>query len=99
MHVHERNELWICAFPIVRRQEKSMQFMINDRPYEAAVDKSEAARLHPDPNKKVRVEVPSGSSHWGLITGRMVLVPADRIVEVTEEEAVAMTGNGCRRLD
>jgi xanthine dehydrogenase YagT iron-sulfur-binding subunit len=38
MHVHERNELWICAFPIVRRQEKSMQFMINDRPYEAAVD-------------------------------------------------------------
>ena len=38
MHVHERNELCIRAFPIVRRQGKSMQFMINDRPYEAAVD-------------------------------------------------------------
>jgi len=38
VHVHERNELWICAFPIVHRQGKSMKFMINDRPYEAAVD-------------------------------------------------------------
>jgi xanthine dehydrogenase YagT iron-sulfur-binding subunit len=38
MHVHERNELWIRAFPVIRRQGKSMQFMINDRLYEAVVD-------------------------------------------------------------
>ena len=38
MHVHERNKLWTSAFPIPRRQGKSMKFMINDRPYEAAVD-------------------------------------------------------------
>jgi hypothetical protein len=61
--------------------------------------KNEAARLSRVPNKNVRVEVPPGSSHWGLITGRTVLVPADRIVEVTEEEAVSMTQNGCKRVD
>ncbi len=61
--------------------------------------KNEAARLSRVPNKNVRVEVPPGSSHWGLITGRTVLVPADRIVEVTEEEAVSMTQNGCKRVE
>jgi predicted phage terminase large subunit-like protein len=61
--------------------------------------KNEAARLSQDPNKNVRVEVPPGSSHWGLITGRTVLIPADRIVEVTEEEAVSMTQNGCKRVN
>ncbi len=61
--------------------------------------KNEAARLSQDPNKNVRVEVPPGSSHWGLITGRTVLIPVDRIVEVTEEEAVSMTQNGCKRVD
>ena len=61
--------------------------------------KNEVARLSRVPNKNVRVEVPPGSSHWGLITGRTVLIPADRIVEVTEEEAVSMTQNGCKRVD
>jgi len=61
--------------------------------------KNEAARLSQDPNKNARVEVPPGSSHWGLITGRTVLIPADRIVEVTEEEAVSMTQNGCKRVN
>ena len=50
-------------------------------------------------NNTILYEVPPGSSHWGLITGRTVLIPGDRIVEVTEEEAVSMTQNGCKRVD
>jgi predicted nucleotidyltransferase len=32
--------------------------------------------------RMTRVQVPPGSSHWGLITGRTVAIPADRIIEV-----------------
>jgi predicted phage terminase large subunit-like protein len=46
----------------------------------------------------IRVWVPAGSSHLILITGRTIAIPEDRIVEVTEEEAVWMIPNGCRRL-
>jgi hypothetical protein len=50
--------------------------------------KNEAARLKPNPNKYVRIQVPPGlSSHWILITGRAVNVPESRVVEVTQEEA------------
>jgi predicted phage terminase large subunit-like protein len=58
---------------------------------------NEVTRL--DPNRKVRVWVPPGvGSHWQVITGRMVAVPQDGIVEVTQEEAVYMP-HGSRRLD
>jgi predicted phage terminase large subunit-like protein len=61
--------------------------------------KNEAARLMPNPNKKVQVWVPPDSSTWILITGRSVSIPVDRIVEMTEEEATAMVANGGRRMD
>jgi predicted phage terminase large subunit-like protein len=61
--------------------------------------KNEVARLAARTNGKVRVWVPPPSSHWQLITGRTIAVPEDRIVEVTEEEAVSMIQNGCKRVD
>lgn len=45
-----------------------------------------------------RVMVPPGSSHWGLITGRTISIPEDRIVEVTQEEMESMLKNGCKRV-
>ena len=39
------------------------------------------------------------SSHWGLITGRTIPIPEDRIVEVTEEEMESMLRHGCTRVD
>ena len=46
-----------------------------------------------------RVQVPKGSSHWGLSTGRTVAIPPDRIIEVTYEELAAVLRNGGRRVD
>ena len=60
--------------------------------------KNEFARLKPNPNKNVRVEALPENSRWITITGRSVQIPADRIVEVTEEEA-AYLPPGYRRLD
>ncbi len=58
---------------------------------------NEVTRL--DPNRKVRVWVPPGvGSHWQVISGRMVAIPQDGIVEVTQEEAVYIP-HGARRLD
>ena len=49
--------------------------------------------------RMTRVQVPPGSSHWGLITGRQVVIPPDRIIEVTNEELEAVLRNGGRRVD
>jgi predicted phage terminase large subunit-like protein len=49
--------------------------------------------------RMTRVQVPPGSSHWGLITGRTVAIPPDRIIEVTYEELAAVLRNGGRRVD
>jgi len=48
--------------------------------------------------KMFRVLVPRGTSHWQLITGRMVLIPSDRIIEVTEEEIISVLRNGGNRV-
>jgi predicted phage terminase large subunit-like protein len=61
--------------------------------------KNEVARLGAKTNEKFRIWVPPGTSHWQLITGKTVAIPADGIVEVTEEEAASMTQHGCKRLD
>jgi hypothetical protein len=58
---------------------------------------NEVSRLSARSHGKVRVRVPPGPSHWQLITGRTVAIPADGIVEVTEEEALSMTG--CKRVE
>src|SRR5260221_12264417 len=52
--------------------------------------KNEVTRLTRDPNKNVRVEAPPCRSYWMPISGRTVLIPEHRIVEVTEERAVQM---------
>jgi predicted phage terminase large subunit-like protein len=49
--------------------------------------------------KKIRVQVPQGSSHWTLITGRQVLIPPDRVIEVTEEESIPILQNGGCGMD
>jgi len=46
-----------------------------------------------------RVWVPPNTSACMLITGRTVGVPADRIIEVTEEEYKPMRNWGCKRVD
>ena len=56
-------------------------------------------RKYEQRKRMTRVQVPPGSSHWGLITGRTVAIPPDRIIEVTEEELGAVLRNGGRRLD
>jgi predicted phage terminase large subunit-like protein len=49
-------------------------------------------------NKNTRVFVPPGPSHWE-INGRSILIPENRILQVAEEEARLMIGNGCRRIE
>jgi len=50
-------------------------------------------------NKSKRVWVPEGSSHWSLITGRMVAIPPGRIIEATEEEIIPILMSGGKRVD
>jgi predicted phage terminase large subunit-like protein len=62
--------------------------------------KQEAEKLKgPSKTKMMRVTVPGESSHWILITGRNVSIPEDRIIEVTEEESIAVLRAGGRRVD
>jgi predicted phage terminase large subunit-like protein len=64
--------------------------------------KNEAARITGTAaaqNGLIRVWVPPGTSHWILITGRTILIPEDRIIEVTKEEMMPILQNGGRRLD
>ena len=49
-------------------------------------------------NKNTRVFIPPGPSHWE-INGRSMLIPESRILQVTDEEARTMIGNGCRRIE
>jgi len=49
--------------------------------------------------KMIRVQVPQGSSHWTLITGRRVAIPSSSIIEVTQEELGAVLRNGGKRVD
>ena len=53
----------------------------------------------PPANGMVRVSVPGNVTHWTLITGRTILIPADRIVEVTAEESVSILQQGGSRVD
>lgn len=49
-------------------------------------------------NKKIRVWVPPGTSHWYLSDGWPVAIPLDRIIEVTEEDIVPILRSGGRRV-
>jgi hypothetical protein len=46
-----------------------------------------------------RVRVAPGPSHWSLIFGRRVAIPAGPIIEVTQEELAAVLRNGGKRVD
>jgi predicted phage terminase large subunit-like protein len=64
--------------------------------------KNEAARITGTAvaqNGLTRVWLPPGTSHWILVTGRTVLIPEDRIIEVTKEEMIPILQNGGRRVD
>jgi predicted phage terminase large subunit-like protein len=54
---------------------------------------------HEQRNRMIRVQVPPGSSHWSLISGRRVAIPPSRIIEVTPEELAAVLQNGGKRVD
>jgi len=62
--------------------------------------KDETERIKLEREKKYRVRLPPGSSHW-IVSGRMhpVLVPPDRIMEVTHEELFGVLLAGAERLD
>jgi hypothetical protein len=61
-------------------------------------NQAEAQLQRSNQNKDARVLIPPGPSHWE-INGRSMLIPEDRILQVTEEEARIMIGNGCRRIE
>jgi predicted phage terminase large subunit-like protein len=63
--------------------------------------KNLAGQTSPKPpaNGMVRVWVPGNSTHWILITGRTILIPLDRITEVTAEESVSILRQGGKRVD
>jgi predicted phage terminase large subunit-like protein len=62
--------------------------------------KEEAAKIRrPPEQKRIRVWVPGESNVWYLLGGRRVAIPADRIIEVTEEEAVPLYRAGGRKVE
>jgi hypothetical protein len=56
------------------------------------------AQLRRSNQNNTRVLIPPGPSHWE-INGRSMLIPESRILQVTDEEARTMIGNGCRRIE
>jgi predicted phage terminase large subunit-like protein len=75
---------------------------LNPEPGIITYYKNLAAQTAPKPpaNGKIRVWVPGSSTHLQL-SGRMndILIPSDRIVEMTEEESFAVLQMGGRRVD
>jgi predicted phage terminase large subunit-like protein len=63
--------------------------------------KNLAAPTAPKPpaNGMVRIWVPGNVTHWYLGERGMVLIPPDRIVEVTTEESVPILQQGGKRVD
>jgi hypothetical protein len=55
--------------------------------------------ITPEGKKIFRVRVPEGVSTLYLIDGTSMLVPADRIVEVSKEDAIALGRRGWERPD
>jgi hypothetical protein len=47
----------------------------------------------------VRLLAPQNLSHVFTITGRQILIPADRIIQVSEEEARPLLGTGFTRVN
>jgi hypothetical protein len=45
----------------------------------------------------VKVKGPAGVSTVYTMTGRAIMAPPDRTIEVTEEDAVSLLGNGWTR--
>lgn len=59
-----------------------------------------AGDLLPGANQcKVRVRVPIGISQVFTLTGRQLCVPADRLIEVTQEDAVPLLAAGFEKVD
>ena len=56
------------------------------------------AQPRSDKPKTIQVRIPGTTTHYGTITGRMVLIPADRIIEVTEQEFVPALQSGGERV-
>ena len=46
----------------------------------------------------LRIWAPGNSSTWILAGGRQVVIPVDRIIEVTEMEAIAILRAGGKRV-
>jgi hypothetical protein len=50
-------------------------------------------------DKMHRVQVPPPASNYLSITGRMINIPEDRIIEVTQQELIPILQMGARRID
>jgi predicted phage terminase large subunit-like protein len=74
---------------------------LNPEPGIITYYKNLAGQTSPKPpaNGMVRVWVPGNSTHWILITGRTILIPPDRITEVTAEESISILQQGGKRVD
>jgi predicted phage terminase large subunit-like protein len=74
---------------------------LNPEPGIITYYKNLAGQTAPKPpaNGMVRVWVPGNVTHWILITGRTILIPPDRIAEVTAEESISILQQGGKRMD
>jgi predicted phage terminase large subunit-like protein len=59
--------------------------------------KKEAERMKPNTPSMIRVRIPGTTTHYYTCLGRAILIPADRIVEVNEEEYRPALMSGCER--
>jgi predicted phage terminase large subunit-like protein len=74
---------------------------LNPEPGIITYYKNLAGQTAPKPpaNGMVRVWVPGNVTHWILSTGRTVLIPLERIIEVTAEESIGILQQGGKRMD
>jgi hypothetical protein len=64
--------------------------------------KNQVAKMHgnqEDKNKMIPVWLPPPSTQFQLISGRLINVPEDRIVKITEEELHPLINLGAKRMD
>ena len=51
-----------------------------------------------DDPKVPRVRIPGTTTHYQTITGRTILIPADRLIELSEEELIPALQSGAIRV-
>lgn len=101
----DRADAWIWAVTDLKLQGGAAGWL----EYYRRLAEAEGIKLDADPEfgfeigpaakRECKVLVPEGTSHVYLSDGSAVLVPADRIITVPEEDAKALGRRGWQRLD